>query len=300
MLSAGAGVCLAWAALASTAEAACPPDSYARADLLALKARDFQVDDAEIRSSLALSLLDCLEDPDPAVRDGVAFEALATWMRGGLLSSTTAVRILERLQPRIAPDYADPRGFARPFAALALAEVARMDRIEPFMTEGQRDGLLDASARFLRSVDDYRGFDDREGWRHGVAHGADLVLQLALNPLVDKDGLDRILAAIASQIVPGEEHFYVYGEPERLARAVYYAASRGLHSGDEWSAWLEDVTGPAPLSDWSDAFRSNAGLAKRHDTAAFLMALYLLVNEGAAEVADRMGPGLEEAIRRVP
>ena len=31
------------------------------------------------------------------------------------------------------------------------------------------------------SVRDYRGFDAKQGWRHGVAHGADLLLQLSRN-----------------------------------------------------------------------------------------------------------------------
>jgi len=286
--------------MAATVEAACPPASYARADLLALRARGFRVDDDEIRASLALALLDCLEDPDPDVRDGVAFEGLATWMRSGQLSSATAVRVLDRLLPRVAPDDPDPRGFARPFAVLVLAEVARMDRLEPFMSDEQLRTLVDASVQFLRGVRDYRGFDEREGWRHGVAHGADLMLQLSLIPRVGKEALDRILSALASQIAPDVGHFYVYGEPERLARAVYYAASRDLYSEDDWTRWFGSVTDPAPLSDWSEAFGSDAGLAKRHDTAAFLMAMYLLVGEGGGDFSARLLPGLREAIRQVP
>ncbi|MGD8287076.1 MAG: DUF2785 domain-containing protein [Gemmatimonadota bacterium] len=291
---------LALTSTPATARAACPPDSYARADLLALKARDFQVDDDEMRASLALALLDCLEDPDPALRDGVAFEALSTWMRNDLLSSATAGRILDRLLPHIAPEYPDSRGFTRPFAALALAEVARMDRLTPFLTDAQLDGMVAASVRYLPSVDDYRGFDERDGWRHGVAHGADLLLQLSLNARVGEEGLERILSALASQVAPRREHFYVYGEPERLARVVYYAASRGLRSEADWTRWLGDLTQPAPLADWSEAFQSEAGLAKRHNTAAFLTALYLLVREGDDDFSELLLPGLQEAVRRVP
>ena len=62
---------------------------------------------------------------------------------------------------------------------------------------------------------------------------ADLMLQLALNPALDKAQLDRMIAAVATQVTPPGEQFYVYGESARLARPVLYAALRGLHTA--WS-----------------------------------------------------------------
>lgn len=49
---------------------------------------------------------------------------------------------------------------------------------------------------------DLRGFDAVQGWRHGVAHGADLLLQLALNPALRRVQAEALLAAIASQVLP--------------------------------------------------------------------------------------------------
>jgi len=256
--------------------------------------------DATARESLALELLGCLGDPDPELRDGIAFEGLSTWMRGSQLTTETAVAVLDSLLPRIATGYPDAEGFAGPFSALVLAEVARMDRVTPFLTTAQREALVDGAVGYLPSVEDYRGFDEREGWRHGVAHGADLVMQLALNPSVDEGGLHRLLGALATQIAPAGEHFYVYGEPERLARAAFWLASRDLVSEADWSEWFHGITDPAPLPSWDAAFASQAGLAKRHDTAAFLLALHLMVSEDGSPFAARLTPGLEDAIRRVP
>jgi hypothetical protein len=258
------------------------------------------VADPAARESLALALLACLGDPDPSLRDGVAFEALSTWMRAGDLSEGTAEAVLDSLLPRIARGYPDAQGFERPFSALVLSEVARMDRVSPFLPPERRDALLDRAAEFLRSVDDYRGFDEREGWRHGVAHGADLVMQLSLNPGVDVQALDRLLGALGSQVAPPGEHFYVYGEPERLARAAFWLASRDLVSESDWSTWFAAVTDPAPLPAWDAAFQSQAGLAKRHNTAAFLLALHLMVSEDGSAFTARLSPGLEDAIGRVP
>lgn len=282
------------------AVAACPPSAFTRADLLALKEGGFVVSDPAARESLALSLLACLGDPDPTLRDGVAFEGLATWMRAGQLSSGAASAVLDSLLPRIGPGSPDPEGFERPFSALVLSEVARMDRVTPFLPSERREALVDGAIGFLSSVDDHRGFDEREGWRHGVAHGADLVLQLSLNPGVDEHGLLGLLDAIATQIAPASGHFYVYGEPERLARAVFWLASRDVVSEAAWSEWFSRVADPTPLPTWDAAFRSQVGLAKRHDTAAFLLALHLLVSEDGSAFTARVTPGLEDAIRRVP
>ena len=282
------------------AQADCPPDGWQRSDLDALKATGFTVGDADERQALALGLVDCLGDADPTLRDGLVYEGLATWLRSGALDADTRQALLEGLLPLIAPDAGDAAGFRAPFAALVLSEVARTDRIAAWMTPEQRESLLDAGAAYLASVDDYRGFDADEGWRHGVAHGADLLMQLALNPALDREQLDRVLAAVATQVAPAGEHAYVYGEPERLARPVIFVLKRGLHDDAAWSAWLQGVVAPAPMADWSGAFASQAGLAKRHNTRAFLLALYSGLQESGDEALQARVPAVVAALRTVP
>lgn len=82
---------------------------------------------------------------------------------------------------------------------------------------------------------DYRGFDDRQGWRHGVAHGADLLMQLSLNPAFGKPELTRIRDAVAAQVMPAG-HAYVFGEGERMAAPIVYIARRGVFTEAEWTA----------------------------------------------------------------
>lgn len=282
------------------ARADCPPEGWDRAGLEALKQAQFTLDDGRRRQRLALGLSDCLGDPDPALRDGLAYEALSTWLRADALGPATRKSLLQRLQPQIAPGADDPDGFRAPFAALVLSEIARTDRITPWMTAKQRSALLAAGAGYLASVRDYRGFDPVQGWRHGVAHGSDLLMQLALNPALDRAQLDRILAAVATQVVPQDEHAYIYGEPERLARPVIFVLKRGLHDDAAWSAWLQGVVSPAPMADWSGAFSSRAGLAKRHNTRAFLLALYSGLQEsGDASLQGRV-PAVVTALRTLP
>lgn len=288
-----AGIMLAPVAGAQT----CPPTGTSRQQLLDLKSHEFALPDAKRRQALALDMVACLGSTDPQLRDGVAFEALSKWMRDKQLSAATAGTLLERLVALLAPDHPDPAGVQRPFAALVLADVVRFDRIEPFMTDRQLQQLVDASTRYLQSIRDYRGFDEREGWRHGVAHTSDLMLQLAVNPRTSKAQLDQMLAAIAAQVAPAGEHSYVYGEGDRLAQAVFYIAKRKLHTADEWRKWFEQVSAPAPLANWGDAWTSQRGIAKHHNTMQFLTTLYLYVRESGADFQDLVLPSIVAAIK---
>ena len=220
-----------------------------------------------------LALIACLGNPDPEIRDKVAFERLSAAMRGGDVDRETLATAKAQLLALVAAP--DPQGFQRPFAILTLAEVARTDRIKPWMTADDRDVLVTTASNYLSTLTDYRAFDDKQGFRHGVAHGADFALQLALNPAVTKPQLDRLLDAIATQVAPKDPSVaYWAGESDRLARAVVVIAQRKLHSDTEWKTWFEKVMDPKPLAAWDQAFTSELGIKKHHNVRAFLLSLF--------------------------
>jgi hypothetical protein len=277
---------------------ACPPAGWTAAQLAALKADKFAIEHSSTRGTLAVALTGCLGDPNPALRDGIAFEALSTWMRAGVLDRPTLIELRDRLLLTLAAP--DPQGFRRPFAALVLADVARTDRITPWMAAEDRDALVQTVARFLTEVRDYRAFSDSEGFRHGVAHGADFALQLALNPAVTKPQLDRLLAAVATQVAPRQVVSYAAGEPDRLARPVLFIAQRGLHTDDEWKVWFAQVLSPAPMKAWDEAFSSELGLAKRHNTRAFLLSLYASATSSENAGIRQLLPPIQDGLKFLP
>lgn len=249
---------------------ACAPLGLAGDTLAAWRAGGFETAEPD---RAARELAACLEAPDAALRDGIGYEGLAALLRGGAVSEAARLDLIGTLSARL--EAPDPDGFGRPFAALALAELARTDRVEAFLTVEQRSGLVRAAAGYLSGVTDYRGFDEEDGWRHGVAHGADFALQLALNPAIGADGLGRLRDALGSQAAARDGHAYVFGEPERLARALLVIASREAFDSDDWEAWFISLADPAPLADWNEAFGSEAALARLHNLKAFAHALYV-------------------------
>jgi hypothetical protein len=253
-------------ALAMPAFAACPASQ-----LSAARKDKWTVTDDAQRQQLALQALACLDAPDPVARDELAFEALQAWMRSDKLDHTTLHALRSSLLARLkAPE---GEGYGRPFAALVLADVARTDRVKPYLTAAQRDELVNASTSYLAGVRDYRGFDEKDGWRHGVAHGADLMLQLALNPGLDKAQLTKLLDAIAAQVVAANAHAYRYGEGERLMAPVFYLGRRDALTEADWDAWFARLVANPPKDI------SQAALARRHNLNLFLQPLYINLSE---------------------
>lgn len=282
----------------------CEPMGFDKAKLLELRENKFILQDDATRQSLALALLECLSDKDPKIRDGVAYEALATWMRDKELNAET-IRTLKQTLLEIVEDgeikgKKDDEGYARPFAALILSEIARVDRVSPFMSNYDRTAFVAAASDYMASIDDYRGYDDKNGWRHNVAHGADWLMQLSLNEQITKEDFDRIRGAVESQIRADSQHSYIHGEAARLARPILFLARRGAFTQTEWTTWLKDISAPAPLDSWGAAFRSESGLAQRHNTKAFLNAIYLNASLSQNDGTRQLLPGTIEALKQIP
>ena len=278
------------------ASAACPPppESAALVEAMWVTQWQFPASVAEPeRQAIALGLLDCLASPDPKWRDEIAFEGLSSWMRSQQLAPATLQTMRRRLVD-VLDGPADAAGFHQPFAALVLAEVARVDRLQPFLSADERAGLVASGTRYLGGVRDYRGWDPRQGWRHGVAHGADLMQQLALHPQLLPAQGEALRAAVGSQVLGHGGHAYRYGESERLMAPLYHLARRDWWSADDWQAWF----GALANRRVKDVPASEAGLAQRHNLAGFLAAFYVAIQESPdAAQRERVLPGLRAALQ---
>ena len=286
---------LAGLLLSSPAYASCPPEGTDATSLRLLPAQRFVVPD-DVRATLVERLPACLSDPDPTLRDGVAYEGLSAWLRAGLLDEAQRRTLRDRLYAMLEQDTAD--GVGPSFAALVLSEVARTDRIAPWMSAEERDAMVRHAAAYLSSVRDYRGFDAKVGWRHGVAHGADWALQLVLNERVDRAQVETLLQAVAAQVVPGNAHAYVFGEPGRLARPVLYAAKRGLLDEAAWTRWFDAL--PPRLGDEKQAYADTDWLASRHNLMAFLMSVHLEADQSEDPNIRALKPIVVHALKAVP
>ena len=279
--------------------APCQIGEYSKADMSALKENGYaELTSAQI-NTLAVDMLACLGSPDPEMRDGIVFEEISALLRQERLDTETQIQMFTHLLDVLnGPEDAD--GFTKPFAALNMSEIVRADRVQAYLSPQQREDVVQATINYLTHITDYRGYDETRGWRHGIAHTADIVLQLSLNPNINEEQLAALRAAIATQISPPNGHSYIYGESERLARPLFYMAARGAFDQENWDVWLASLAGPAPYEKWAEVYTSEAGLAKLHNTKAFFNVLYISAQETKNENIKMLFPGARAALISMP
>ncbi|MCK6432352.1 MAG: DUF2785 domain-containing protein [Burkholderiaceae bacterium] len=280
-------------ALAKTSN--CPPADWDRPRLQALVRTGFTFDSTTERDRFVLDILPCLSAADPWLRDSLAYEAMGTLLRSGRLPPKLIQTLAQALVSTL--DRPDPDGFGPPFAALVLSELVRADAKARALSPAQLDSIAQRGAAFLAGVRDYRSFDELEGWRHAVAHGADLLAQLARHPGVDDPSLLSALRdAVATQVAPAA-HAYTHGEPERLMVPIVLLARRQLFSAADWHAWFRQLADPAPMAGWGASFGDSASLARRHNLRVFLFALLTEVRMNRSTDDDVLLPAAESALR---
>jgi hypothetical protein len=182
------------------------------------------------------SLLDGLASPDPAVRDGWAYNELAEGIGSGRFAADwDAIResALEHLRSD------EPQ--ARSFAPLVLRWLV--------LAGDREEAGFRAVAAWYLSESDTRGYDDGLGWLHAVAHGADYLAAAAKTGIA---GGNQVLELLARRTaLPGP----VWRDQENAR--VAYAALQALSAAHGVNQ--DGVrTFAAPISDALSAFEAGA------------------------------------------
>jgi hypothetical protein len=250
-------------------------------------------------NELAPQLVSCLGSPDPELRDRIGYELFTYWLRQEKLDDGTRTALLETLRDQLSRPGGET-ALSRSFSALVLAEVMRSDANSPFMSDDDRQMLLDTAAAALERETDFRGLDAEIGWVHPVAHMADLLWRFALHPATTREQGRQLLAAVRTKVAPTDVS-YAFNEGDRLARAVSTLVRRDLVAPGEIVAWLEQFAAPQTMDKWSTAFQSPAGMAELHNTKQFLRALSdqlasLDIDDGIATTLDELVSGFTQLI----
>lgn len=229
------------AALLFALSAAAQPTAHDRAFWTALATKEFAVPEGESAGALALEAADLLSSPDPALRDGVAYEAIARWVYGdGVVPPADLERLRLKLQAGLGRSLGEASGeaaFGRSFSALGLSILAAADLKRPTLSQEAFDDLLSASTAYLGAEKDLRGFVPGSGWVHATAHTADVLKFLARNPKLSPAGQARIVEAVAGRLRTAGVVF-TWGEDERLALALLSLTRRKDFDPKPLEVWL--------------------------------------------------------------
>ena len=120
----------------------CESSTWNKAKLLRLKEEGFSLKNIEQKRSLAKQLLHCLASPDPILRDNIAFTGLSKWLRENSFDAKFYQQMYQTLLNVIESKVEDEFAVYQSFSMLMLSEVARVDRKSPYLTDVQRDHLV--------------------------------------------------------------------------------------------------------------------------------------------------------------
>lgn len=241
---------------------------------------DYAVPAERTLDELTPLLLSALGAPDPEIREP-APEILDVWIERGMYSPTRmrsiTNRLLDNLEIGLGEQGTDAV-FLRTFSLLVLTSIISRDITSPFLEHGEVVVILDRVLHYSRTERDLRGYIQELGWAHSVAHTGDVLWVLASHPALDEGHLERVLADVAHMVAPPISHVYLHNEEERLAHAVVGVLSRHALTGDTVDAWFDRLGAPNGQCLDFDALSDDLCAVQRHNTLAFLRALYLQIN----------------------
>ena len=188
--------------------------------------------------------------------------------------------------------FADEEIQVRSFAAVTLAEVLARDRLIGRLSASTVLAWQDEFTRWYRSEPDLRGWDERLGWLHAVAHGADALGSFGLNAHLGTPNLVGLLALARDRLLAPTEALFANQEDDRLGYAIAVVLSRPELDAEGAVSWLEEIgrafdSGkPGPVPAWAS------------NTIRTLRVVYLHADRGLALPGSSPGVAATAVVHR--
>ncbi|MFE9560167.1 DUF2785 domain-containing protein [Streptomyces sp. NPDC006487] len=235
-------------------------------DWKSVEAADCAVPGGGSMDDLVCELSRALADPDPLVRDGAPYTVLAVWIARGVIGRSRRLELGDEMAAR----FTDRRIQARSFAPLVLEMLVAAGDFKADWVEAFED--------WYPAEVDLRGHDERLGWLHAVAHGADLLAGFGRHPEVAPV---RMLDLAAARLTAPTDHVYEQMEDDRLARAIARVLTRTDLSERDSVGWLD------PVADRFGADRISTPVpAHLSNCLRTLRLLYVLADRGVRPAGE--------------
>jgi hypothetical protein len=241
-----------------------------------------------------------LGSTDPELRDDLAYSIIDQWVRHQDVSAADLNSLADEWRANLRSgigEFGTDTVFKRSFSALCLASLAGRELKTPFLGPDRYQMLITDALTYLRDERDLRGFDPTTGWIHATAHTADLLANLAANPLLKAEDQARLLRAITERLSSARVIFS-YGEQDRLSLIAAALANRKDFDLTAFYRWLSELN--ADQNVWNDSPPKVELLQTFENNTYMLQALatHLSAEPESRQIADAKNTVLQILQRR--
>ena len=243
-----------------------------------MKENSYQIDSQEA-SELLEKLLLYIGDPDPKIRDGLVYPVLAHLLHDKHLESDKLNNVFQRLLSPVFLRYdmgneEQNSVLKRSFSVLQLAILLYVHRRDNVL---DKDVLLPAIKTILNYVEEetvLEGYDQEVGWKHAVAHSADLLAQIVQLEEASKELLETVWNLCQRKFL-NAEYLFVSDEDERMTTALVASLQRNLLTEEFILEWVKRFTEGKPPTTFPEiyTFKNN----RKH----LMQSLYFRIVEDA-------------------
>lgn len=215
-------------------------------DLLEIKQNNYEINNSNTFNYYALQMLEKIGTVDYELRDDLIYDIYANWIDMNVFTEKELCNYLEiakdnkHLMYNIGLKESD-YVFTRTFSALVIALIIQRHLQKNFLSLNIILDTQNIMLKYMTLEKDIRGYIDEKGWAHSVAHGADVLSELAKCNEIKHESISSILDMFKLKICQGK-YVYIDGEPDRINAAVKNILDRDLLSEQEIITWLDNFS----------------------------------------------------------
>lgn len=274
-------------------------------DLTRIKENDFKLAEGEKATDYLDLMLKYIGDPDPVLRDDLILETFCNFISNkAYFPNDVTIALLDTL---LSKDYlfynigseGDDSVLKRSFSSLVIDCISWNNLDNNFLDKATVLKTFDLIIKYFNEEQDLRGFDNKKGWMHALAHTSDNFHSLLNQPKIVEDAelcedcCKKILSSIENKLLEGKDLFAA-DEDERMLTPIFWdMLADKLVPYDYICNWIE---GLGRVMDIKDKYtKSKAKINVKHFARSFYFRVFYLKDIPEFENKEAI-PALSEAI----
>lgn len=211
--------------------------------LTQIKKDNYVINGKNLYYSYGLYMLKHIGSTDATLRDELIYDVFAKWVNQNRFSTKQIQTFLEiciddQHLMKCVGNKNDDTVFTRTFSALIIALILYSNNQKRFLSDNVVVEMKNIMIEYYTKELDLRGYIENKGWAHSVAHGADVIDELAQSTALEKEDLKKLLMIFQFKICQGK-YVYIDGEPDRISVAVRSIFIRNEIDEYEMVLWVE-------------------------------------------------------------